>query len=274
MIDDKTPNTKLPLPHIDNFLEEDVSRLRAALTMIDEGLTAESDARFALAARMEEGIAAAQATADAATTAAADWTDSKPDMVARVAALEDAEACLPLSGGTISGDVSVTGSLTAGSIYNAVWNDYAEFFPRAPEGEGYAATAPGDIIAFDAEASAREGRDVYRAAREGDICLAGVHSDSFGHLVGGEKAPEGKDFFAWNIGRCIPVGLAGRVWCRVTNAGELDASALGRRVTPSAEPGAGRLWRDGDDPRAVAGFIVRLPDAGHPGRVLLKLRPV
>ncbi len=91
MIDDKTPNAALPLPHIDNFLEEDVERLRAALTMIDEQLAA----------------------ADAALSA----------LVARVETLESAEPCLPLSGGTVSGDVTVTGSLTADVVHNAVWNE-------------------------------------------------------------------------------------------------------------------------------------------------------
>ena len=281
MIDEKTTRLQLPLPHKDNLLSEDVERLRAALTLIDEGLATESDARSALSAEMEDGLAGnaaaaakAQDTADAAAEAVADWTSGKSGIMTRLETLESAEACLPLSGGTVSGDVSVTGSLTAGDIYNAVWNDYAEFFPRATCGEGCAETVPGDIIAFDAEASAREGRDVYRAAREGDICLAGVHSDSFGHLVGGEIPPEGKDFFAWNIGKFIPVGLVGRVWCRMANAEELDASAPGCRVAPSVEPGAGRLWREGDDPRAVVGFIVRLSDAEHPGRVLLALRPI
>lgn len=35
MIDDKTPNLQLPLPHEDNLLEDDVNRLRAALTLVD-----------------------------------------------------------------------------------------------------------------------------------------------------------------------------------------------------------------------------------------------
>lgn len=102
MIDDKTPNAALPLPHVDNFLEEDVERLRTALTMIDEQLAAESDARSALAGETEQGLSAgaqaaaaaqaaaesAQATADAAAAAAADWTDSKPGIESRLGALE------------------------------------------------------------------------------------------------------------------------------------------------------------------------------------------
>lgn len=109
MINDKTPNVALPLPHIDNFLEEDVERLRAALTMIDEQLAAADAARSALAARLEKEIAAsvlaaataqtaaeegqsmavaAQATANSALTQSKDWTDSKPGIERRLAALE------------------------------------------------------------------------------------------------------------------------------------------------------------------------------------------
>lgn len=102
MIDDKTPNAALPLPHIDNFLEEDVERLRAALTMIDEQLAAADAALSALAARLEEEIDAsvlaaasaqaaaesAQSTADAAKTEASDWTAGKPGIERRLAALE------------------------------------------------------------------------------------------------------------------------------------------------------------------------------------------
>lgn len=35
MIDQKTPNLQFPLPHPNNMLQEDVLRLRAALTNID-----------------------------------------------------------------------------------------------------------------------------------------------------------------------------------------------------------------------------------------------
>ena len=35
MIDEKTPHLKLPLPHADNLLEDDVSRLRESLTVLD-----------------------------------------------------------------------------------------------------------------------------------------------------------------------------------------------------------------------------------------------
>lgn len=82
MIDDKTTHYKLPLPHADNLLSEDVGRLRDGLTQIDqalrtsataleeesearaEALQAEKEAREALAgqlARQRAGDLEAQA---------------------------------------------------------------------------------------------------------------------------------------------------------------------------------------------------------------------
>lgn len=38
MVDERTPNLALPLPHPDHLLEEDVQRLREALSGIDAAL--------------------------------------------------------------------------------------------------------------------------------------------------------------------------------------------------------------------------------------------
>lgn len=55
MIDDKTPTLKLPLPHAENLLSEDVARLRDAFAAIDAAIAAESTAR-------QEGLQAAGTT--------------------------------------------------------------------------------------------------------------------------------------------------------------------------------------------------------------------
>ena len=167
---------------------------------------------------------------------------------------------------------SFNGTLTATSVYNAVWNDYAEWFARAEMEDGtFVETAPGDIIALDTEASARTGKDVYRRAIEGDTCIAGIHSDTFGHIVGGTLDPAGLDDNAWNIKTNIPVGLAGRVWCRMENADALTAADIGKRVVPSKISGLGRLMKEGDSVQTSVGFITRLPDAEHEGRALIKI---
>lgn len=109
MIDDKTPHAALPLPHRDNYLDEDVDRLRAALTTIDALLQAADEVRSALAAQLETGLAenaraaaaaqttadsalaaatAAQSTADSALNMGRDWAAQKPELEQRLAALE------------------------------------------------------------------------------------------------------------------------------------------------------------------------------------------
>ncbi|WP_346666105.1 hypothetical protein [uncultured Mailhella sp.] len=179
---------------------------------------------------------------------------------------------LPTSGGTITGNLTVTGTITGNTVHNAVWNDYAEYFPRAIHDDGtYERTAPGDIIALDLEATVKHGRDMYRKAREGDIAIAGIHSDTFGHIVGGEYAPDGSDSFTWNLRTYIPVGLTGRVRCRMENPESLGSESLGKRVVPSCKPGLGRIFQTGDKVEAVVGFITALSDNEHDGMALLKL---
>ena len=85
MIDNRTPHLNLPLPHPDNVLEDDVTRLRGALTQIDTALNnaatedtnvlnaaVAADADVLAAAIAADAIVAANATAaDAAVLAAA-----------------------------------------------------------------------------------------------------------------------------------------------------------------------------------------------------------
>jgi hypothetical protein len=129
---------------------------------------------------------------------------------------------------------------TATKVYNAVWNDYAEFFPRGGE------TEPGDVIALDVT----QGKEAYTKAHDGCTCVVGVHSDEYGHIIGGEQPPVGVDFHEYNIVRYIPVALAGRV--RVNFIGP---AKRGQRVVP-ANDGKARLFRDGDDPATVIGMLV------------------
>ena len=110
-----------------------------------------------------------------------------------------------VSGGTISGNVNVTGTLNATKTYNAVWNDYAELFERGEE------TEVGDIIALDENSD----EERYVKATSESKVIVGVHSDTFAHLIGGENPTNGEDFYEYNIKKFIPVGLAGRVKVKV-----------------------------------------------------------
>ena len=125
-----------------------------------------------------------------------------------------------------SGTITIDGKLTADTVYNAVWNDYAEFFPRGEE------TEPGDIIALDISSD----EEKYVKATKDSILIVGSHSNTFGHLIGGENPPDGQDFVEYNLPKFIPVGLAGRV-----NVKFKGKSKKGYPVTISDVPGVAEL---------------------------------
>lgn len=137
-------------------------------------------------------------------------------------------SALMKSGGTMTGNLAGNGSNTISGfskIYNAVWNDYAEFFER-----GEAGTSAGDIIALDVNS----GEERYiRASKENSV-VVGVQSNEFAVLIGGEKPVNGEDYFKHNIGKFIPVGLAGRVRTKVSGI-----VRKGDYITVSDIPGVG-----------------------------------
>lgn len=98
-----------------------------------------------------------------------------------------------------NGNTSFPGTLTADKVYNAVYNDYAEFFEKGEE------TEPGDIIALDCT----EGSERYVKATAASKVIIGVHSDEFAHIIGGKGTS-----LEENMKHYIPIGLAGRVWVK------------------------------------------------------------
>ena len=134
-----------------------------------------------------------------------------------------------------SGELSINGAkISGGKVWGAVWNDYAELFPRGEE------TEAGDIIALDEKSE----EEKYVKAVKGHKALIGVESNEYGYLLGGDanKHPEEnlKDF--------IPVGLAGRVWVKVH-----DNPELGDYITASEIPGVGEAT---DDRAQAIGIVV------------------
>lgn len=161
------------------------------------------------------------------------------------------------SGNAHFNSVTATNDITGRRVYQAVYNDYAEFFPR---GES---TEPGDIIALDAHSS----REQYVKAVAGDR-IVGVHSDEFAHLIGGDPAADGEDFFSANLPKYIPVGLCGR--CRVK---ALGAVHRGDYIVPSTSyPGVGIAVQSVAVPPDAIGFAVEDSDDTGIHRVRVKLR--
>lgn len=123
-------------------------------------------------------------------------------------------------------------------ITNACWNDYAELFERGEQ------TEAGDIIALDTLSPTEQ----YIKADSSSKRVIGVHSDTYGHLIGGEKLNNYED----NFEKFIPIGLAGRVNVKVKGKVE-----LGDYIVPSEEKGIGRAYnKDIDDRDLIIGYLV------------------
>lgn len=159
---------------------------------------------------------------------------------------------MPTGGGTFKGTVSFGSTAyyvnTAGvanfsKCYGAVYNDYAEFFPRGAE------TEPGDIVALDVESSAEQ----YIKATNLSTHVAGVHTDECAMLIGGEKAEEGEDYLEKNLPAYIPVALAGRVHVKV-----IGSVHTGDYIVPSEIPGVGRAVKSCETAKGgqIVGYAV------------------
>jgi hypothetical protein len=148
-------------------------------------------------------------------------------------------------------------SVTANAVYNAVYNDYAEFFPR---GE---ATEPGDIVALDLSSD----HESYIKATATSKIVAGVHSDEYAMLIGGDKVDDG-NYVEKNLERYIPVSLAGRVMCKVTGPVH-----RGDTIIVSDIPGVGIATDDENIPhKRVVGYVVEDDDRTDIRRVKIRVK--
>jgi hypothetical protein len=86
------------------------------------------------------------------------------------------------------------GYFYATRVYNAVFNDYAEYFEKDTSEE----FEPGDVICKSSDNTYCKSKSPY------DRNVVGVYSDSFGHILGGNGDGNDDENF-------IPVGLAGRI---------------------------------------------------------------
>ena len=100
-----------------------------------------------------------------------------------------------------SGVLTCSGTFSATKLYNAVWNDYAEWYEREDITEEL---EPGDILTWGENG-------VTKTTTEADSMVVGVYSDSYGHIIGGEQLDNMED----NIKKFAPVGLNGRLYVKV-----------------------------------------------------------
>lgn len=99
--------------------------------------------------------------------------------------------------------LNVVGTITATKVYEAVYNDYAEWFEKADVNEKI---EEGDIIVKVAGSSG-----FGKSINSNDKLVVGVCSNTYGHILGGENLKDMEK----NREKFIPVGLAGRVKVKV-----------------------------------------------------------
>jgi len=121
----------------------------------------------------------------------------------------------------VVGSGSFTGDLTAARVFNAQYNDIADFVKKDQK----QTFEPGDII------SVKRGSDEYVLAdRLNSKLVVGVYSNTYGHVMGGENLPNMQD----NLEKYIPVAIAGNVNVKVV--GEIQVGDL---ITVSEVDGVG-----------------------------------
>lgn len=157
-----------------------------------------------------------------------------------------AASYLPLAGGTMTGGINfkkstytlnsdTNGNLTwtgttfsAPKVLNAYYNDYAEYFPKGEE------TEAGDIVSLDLSSDTEQ---YVKADTEKNHAVVGVHSDTYGHILGGINPPS--DFIGtfeeYNNKYYIPIALSGRVYVKVKGIVH-----KGEYITISDIPGIGK----------------------------------
>lgn len=152
---------------------------------------------------------------------------------------------------TVNGTITSKSTITGTKVYNAVFNDYAEFFEKGEE------TEVGDIIAMDM--SSDEERYIKATSASH---IVGVHSDTYGHILGGDVSIEESEKTH------IPVGLVGRVKTKIV--GEIEKGDL---VVLSDIPGVGRKYdAEIDDKFDVIGFAIEGSSSKDIKLVKIKLR--
>lgn len=124
-----------------------------------------------------------------------DWSNvlSKPTKVSDTDANFHYDAVAP----TGSTRLNYNGHLYATRVYNAVFNDYAEYFEKGQNAE------PGDVVMCD-----EDGDKYVKSNSEYSKLVVGVYSDTYGHLLGGNGNDDDEENF-------MPIGLSGRVNVKV-----------------------------------------------------------
>lgn len=142
----------------------------------------------------------------------------------------------------IKDDLTVGGNISASKVYNAVYNDYAEWFERGDD------ATEGHIIALD-ETSEKE---QYIKATDKSRAVVGICTNNYAHIIGGESH---EDYEAYNLKKFIPVSLAGRVPVYVKGK-----VGIGDSIVPSEVPGIGKAIKGNVNIGKTVGMALQKSD--------------
>lgn len=160
---------------------------------------------------------------------------------------------LPLSGGTISGNLTVSGTITGSKVYGAVYNDLAEWFPKQDLTEEF---EPGDVVIWDKTG-------IVKARAANSPVAVGAYSDSYSTILGGEQLENMED----NLINFLPIGLAGRIFVKVT--GKVNAGDL---LVSSDIPGAAKVDNQASVRTVLGKALSSAPDDGSVHKVMMVIK--
>lgn len=153
---------------------------------------------------------------------------------------------------TIGGDtttrINYNGNFYATKVFNAIYNDYAEYFKKDEP------TEPGDIVELNLN-----GDGYIKSKTYASKLVRGVHSDTYGHLLGGHGKEDDDDNF-------IPLALCGRVKVKI-----LGEAKKGQYIVTSDMPGVGIAINE-YIPGAVIGQVEEDKDSYGVSRIWMFIR--
>jgi len=104
----------------------------------------------------------------------------------------------------VEGSITASGTITGSKVYNAVWNDYAELRKKDD---------PHEFIDAGMIVAKVPGKLTYSVAKKDSKIIAGVCSNTYGVLLGGDKDKSEEE----NLKKYVPVAIAGLVRVKVAD---------------------------------------------------------
>ena len=102
-------------------------------------------------------------------------------------------------------------TISAGRVYNAVYNDFAETFEKNNKNE---IASPGTLIALNPDTGKYEICDGFE-----NKCIVGVQSNSYAYLAGGNRINNTQDIIDLE-NEYFTVAVSGKVWVNVVSEDE------------------------------------------------------